>query len=73
MHGFIATVSTLRYTKPVRAVCDMTIAYAHGNNFIQAPSFWQKISTTDLEKRDVSSIFMMTDLIQISCLSQKKV
>ncbi|XTI95854.1 hypothetical protein V2W45_1474755 [Cenococcum geophilum] len=37
VHGFIATVSALHHTKHVRAVCDMTIAYAHGNNLMQAP------------------------------------
>ena len=38
------------HTKHVRAVCDMTIAYAHGNNFMQAPSSRQTISTADLAK-----------------------
>ena len=51
MHGFIAIVSALRHTKHVRVVCDMTIAYAHGSNFMQAPSFWQTISTVDLAKQ----------------------
>lgn len=50
VHGFIATVSALRHTKHVRAVCDMTIAYARGNNFMQAPSSWQTIPTADLAK-----------------------
>ena len=50
MHGFIATMSALRHTKHVLAVCDMTFAYAHGNKFMQAPSFWQTISTADLAK-----------------------
>jgi len=50
VRGFVATVSALRHTKHVRAVCDMTIAYAHGNNFMQAPSSWQTIPTADLAK-----------------------
>ena len=71
MHGFIAIMSALRHTKRVRAVCEMTFAYAHGNKFMQAPNFWQTISTADLAKRDISSIFMMIDMIQMSCLNQK--
>ena len=50
MHGIIATMSALRHTKHVRTVCDMTIAYVHGNNFMQAPSSWQRIPTADLAK-----------------------
>ncbi|KAF2808619.1 uncharacterized protein BDZ99DRAFT_59569 [Mytilinidion resinicola] len=45
MHGFVATVNALRHTKHVRAVYDMTIAYAHGQNFMQAPSFWDTFTT----------------------------
>lgn len=50
MHGIIAAMSALRHAKHVRTVCDMTIAYAHGNNFMQAPSSWQRIPTADLTK-----------------------
>jgi len=50
VHGSTATVSALDHTKHVRAVCDMTIAYAHGNNFMQAPGSWQTILTADLAK-----------------------
>ncbi|OCK85125.1 hypothetical protein K432DRAFT_67490 [Lepidopterella palustris CBS 459.81] len=50
MHGFVATVNTLRHTKHVRGVYDITIAYAHGKNFMEAPSFWETIATSDLSK-----------------------
>ena len=72
MHGFITTMSALRHTKHVRAVCDMTFAYANGNKFMQAPSFWQTISTADLAKEGYKLyIFMMIDMVQMSCLNQK--
>ena len=46
--GFIATVSQLRRTPHVRAVYDVTIAYAQGNNFMSTPSFWQTIAMPTL-------------------------
>ncbi|KAF2232268.1 hypothetical protein EV356DRAFT_488785 [Viridothelium virens] len=42
--GFIATINQLRHTSHVRAVYDVTIAYAQGNSFMGTPSFWQTIS-----------------------------
>lgn len=46
--GFIATVNQLRHTPHVRAVYDVTIAYAQKKNFMSTPSFWQTISTPKL-------------------------
>ncbi|KAI9709259.1 MAG: hypothetical protein M1820_003379 [Bogoriella megaspora] len=48
--GFLATVSQLRHTPHVRAVYDVTIAYAHGKTFMEAPSFWQTVSQPKLDK-----------------------
>lgn len=39
--GFVATVKKLRESKHVKAVYDMTIAYAKGRNFMVAPSQWE--------------------------------
>lgn len=46
--GFIATVNQLRNTSHVRAVYDVTIAFARVNNFMSAPTFWQTVSTPRL-------------------------
>lgn len=48
--GFVATVNALRRAPHVRAVYDMTLAYARQNTFMQAPSFWETISSGDLAK-----------------------
>ena len=46
--GFIATVNQLRHTPHVRAVYDVTIAYAQRNDFMSTPSFWQTVSVPKL-------------------------
>ncbi|PNS17102.1 hypothetical protein CAC42_3837 [Sphaceloma murrayae] len=46
--GFIAMVQTLRKAAHVKAVYDVTIAYAQGNKFLSPPSFLETISTADL-------------------------
>lgn len=38
----------------VRAVLDVTIAYAHGSNFMQAPSFWETVANGNLSSRGPS-------------------
>lgn len=45
--GFISTVQQLRKSH-VNAVYDITIAYAHGRNFMQMPSFFQTLSYPSL-------------------------
>ncbi|KAI9657756.1 MAG: hypothetical protein M1821_002932 [Bathelium mastoideum] len=47
--GFIATVNQLRQTSHVRAVYDVTIAYARGNSFMSTPNFWQTVSISRLQ------------------------
>ena len=42
--GFVATVQNLRQSKHVKAVYDVTVAYAKRNRFLQTPSFWETIS-----------------------------
>ncbi|KAI9838633.1 MAG: hypothetical protein M1819_004947 [Sarea resinae] len=46
--GFVTTVNQLRQAAHVRAVYDLTIAYAHHNDFLVAPSMWQTLSSPDL-------------------------
>jgi len=41
--GFIACVKTLRQAPHINAVYDITVAYAHGNDFNKPPTFWQTI------------------------------
>lgn len=41
--GFVATVSELRHAGQVKAVYDCTIGYAHGKQFLHAPTFWQSL------------------------------
>ena len=42
--GFVATVQTLRKASHVKAVYDVTIAYAKGNKFMSPPSFVQTVN-----------------------------
>lgn len=46
--GFIATVNALRGTPHVRAVLDVTIAYARGREFMRAPPFWETVASGNL-------------------------
>ncbi|KAF2724871.1 hypothetical protein K431DRAFT_281347 [Polychaeton citri CBS 116435] len=49
--GFVATVSSLRDRAPhVKAVYDLTIAYANGKKFMVPPSFLTSITVPDLVK-----------------------
>ncbi|KAB2577780.1 Phospholipid/glycerol acyltransferase [Lasiodiplodia theobromae] len=58
--GFAATVTALRRgsvessgiaaNSHVRAVLDVTIAYAHGSKFMQAPPFWETIANGNLSR-----------------------
>ncbi|CAG8950883.1 hypothetical protein HYFRA_00003100 [Hymenoscyphus fraxineus] len=46
--GFVTTVQQLRKATHVKAVYDMTIAYGHGNKFLEAPTIWESLSRGDL-------------------------
>ncbi|THV77626.1 hypothetical protein D6C84_04850 [Aureobasidium pullulans] len=46
--GFVATVQQLRKTPHVKAVYDITIAYAEDDKFMAAPSFFKTIFQPDL-------------------------
>ncbi|KIV95552.1 hypothetical protein PV10_03190 [Exophiala mesophila] len=48
--GFVATVKALRELSSVRAVYDLTLAYAHGKQFMEAPSMWQTLSQPRLDR-----------------------
>ncbi|KAI9819586.1 MAG: hypothetical protein M1827_007036 [Pycnora praestabilis] len=46
--GFITTVQQLRHTPHIRAVYDLTIAYAHERQFLIAPTIWETLSQSKL-------------------------
>lgn len=46
--GFVATVKALRQSTSVKAVYDLTIAYANGKQFFEAPSMWETIANPAL-------------------------
>lgn len=48
--GFIASVQALRKVPHVKAVYDVTIAYAKGNNFQTPPTFAETVFTPHLSK-----------------------
>jgi hypothetical protein len=48
--GFIATVNQLRHAQHVKAIYDVTIAYAQGKMFMRTPTFWQTIALSALSK-----------------------
>ena len=48
--GFIATVKALRSAPQVKAVYDVTIAYARGKQFMVAPSFFDTIYQPRLDR-----------------------
>ena len=48
--GFVSTVQHLRQTQHIKAVYDMTIAYAHEGRFFAAPSMWEKHSQPNLNQ-----------------------
>ncbi|KAB8356425.1 hypothetical protein FH972_024008 [Carpinus fangiana] len=49
--GFIATVNKLRESQHVKAVYDISIAYATDGKFMVAPSMWQTMSQPSLSGR----------------------
>ncbi|OQO06346.1 hypothetical protein B0A48_08935 [Cryoendolithus antarcticus] len=46
--GFIACVQQLRQAPHIKAVYDITIAYAHGKDFQRPPSFWQTLLSPNM-------------------------
>jgi len=48
--GFIATVKSLRHTRHVKAVYDVTIAYAHGYQFMSPPSILETLYNPNLDQ-----------------------
>ncbi|KAI9740321.1 MAG: hypothetical protein M1834_004900 [Cirrosporium novae-zelandiae] len=48
--GFISMVQHLRETSQVKAVYDLTIAYAHRDKFLEAPDIWQTMSQPHLDR-----------------------
>ncbi|GAB7365899.1 hypothetical protein MBLNU230_g7227t1 [Neophaeotheca triangularis] len=48
--GFIASVQRLRQAPHVKAVYDITVAYAKGREFMVPPSFWQSLSRPKLDE-----------------------
>ncbi|KAF4551398.1 Acyltransferase-like protein 1 [Elsinoe fawcettii] len=49
--GFVAAVQNLRKAAHVKAVYDVTIAYAKGNKFMAPPTFLETIFTANLGKK----------------------
>ncbi|KAG8629421.1 hypothetical protein KVT40_003286 [Elsinoe batatas] len=49
--GFVAMVQNLRKAPHVKAVYDVTIAYAKGNQFMAPPSFLETVNTPNLGKK----------------------
>ena len=47
--GFGVTTKELRDGSSVKAIYDVTIAYAHGKQFFQAPSMWETITNPHLD------------------------
>ncbi|CAI4216829.1 unnamed protein product [Parascedosporium putredinis] len=48
--GFITTVQHLRQAPQIKAVYDVTIAYAHNGQFLQAPTMWDTIRLPELTR-----------------------
>ena len=48
--GFVATVKELGTVSSVKAVYDLTLAYAHEGRFMEAPGIWQTISETNMDQ-----------------------
>lgn len=49
--GFIATVQKLREAPHVKAVYDVTIAYAKGDKFLGVPTMWETMSVSRLDQQ----------------------
>ena len=48
--GFVATIKELGTSSSVKAVYDLTIAYAHEDRFLEAPTMWQTLSEPRLDR-----------------------
>ncbi|KAK5459404.1 hypothetical protein LTS15_003532 [Exophiala xenobiotica] len=48
--GFVATIKALGSASSVKAVYDLTVAYAHKGRFLEAPDMWQTISQPNLNE-----------------------
>lgn len=48
--GFVATVKELRKGSSVKAIYDMTLAYAHDKQFFEVPSMWESLSEPRLDR-----------------------
>lgn len=48
--GFVATVKELRKGSSIRAIYDVSLAYAHGKHFLEAPSMWESLSMPHLDR-----------------------
>lgn len=48
--GFITTVKELGTSSSIKAVYDLTLAYAHQGRFLEAPTIWDTLSQPDLDK-----------------------
>ncbi|KAI0164741.1 hypothetical protein GGR57DRAFT_210487 [Xylariaceae sp. FL1272] len=46
--GFIATVQSLRRAPHIKAVYDLTIAYEHRGEFLEAPTMWETLKLKDI-------------------------
>jgi hypothetical protein len=46
----VATIKALGKSSSVRAVYDLTVAYAHQGRFLEAPEMWQTLSEPGLDK-----------------------
>ncbi|PSK46191.1 hypothetical protein B9Z65_5159 [Elsinoe australis] len=66
--GFIAMVQNLRKAPHVKAVYDVTIAYAEGNKFMSPPSFVQTINTPKLG--DSYKMFVHVDRHELASLPE---
>ncbi|KIX01858.1 uncharacterized protein Z518_09585 [Rhinocladiella mackenziei CBS 650.93] len=48
--GFVTAVKALGTSSSVKAVYDLTLAYAHQGRFFEAPEMWETLSRGDLNK-----------------------
>jgi hypothetical protein len=48
--GFVTTVKELGTSSSVRAIYDLTLAYAHKGRFFETPSMWDTLSQPRLDK-----------------------
>jgi hypothetical protein len=48
--GFVTTIKELRKSSSIKAVYDVTIAYAKGGRFFEAPAIWTTLSEPRLDK-----------------------